>query len=90
MNDNMPTEKQDWITIVEQEWGFRPVSCVVDAPNKTVVATFQNPLNVSGEMRIHGITIIPQVMPKYVQHPFNAVRSRSTTRPHRVRTQHML
>ncbi len=94
MNDNTPktkpNEKQDWIDVVEQEWGFRPLSCTVDADRRAVVAIFANELNVRGEMKIMGYTIVPQTISHIADHPFNAVRTYRDKPRHRVRTQHTL
>ncbi len=74
MNDNTSIETKDWIEIVEQEWGFRPISCMIDAERQTVVAIFSTPLRVTGDMRIMGCTIIPKTSMPAAEHPFNAER----------------
>jgi hypothetical protein len=81
MNDNQAMQSHEWIELIEQEWGYRPVTCEVDARTRKVRAAFVQPIRVSGEMRIKGYTIVPGTFTTHNEHPFNAGRH-STTRHH--------
>lgn len=76
MNDNEPIAKQDWTLIVEQEWGFRPLSFRIDHDNpKMIHVTFAQKLNIAGDMRIRGCEIVMHaVEAAQPVHPFNGVR----------------
>ena len=87
MNDN-ELPKHDWCKLIEQEWGYRPLSCEADELNpKTIRAVFERKINVGGYMQINGYTIVPRVLvmpePFYPsaqrRAPFRALRADQNT-----------
>ncbi len=86
MNDNWPIKSHEWIDIIEQEWGFRPLSCRVDHDNPRIIrATFSHALKINGDMRIRGFEIVPHTFTgAALEHPFNATRTRRTRHSHNI------
>lgn len=60
MNDNKAVQLHEWVRTIEQEWGYRPLSCQMDIDNPKIIhATFVNPPDIQGDMRIKGFTVVP-------------------------------